>query len=108
MTAPDRTFEYLLNAMMHAADSDKPSIAGYGAKRKAVFDYVAALQADAARYRWLRNTADRDDNGHPFIALDNWLCEDEDEDSVESQITTSWLQGDEADAAIDAEKGRVK
>jgi len=38
----DRQFEYLLNAMENAAQSASPALQGYGEKRKAVLDYVAA------------------------------------------------------------------
>lgn len=58
--APSREFEYLLNAMEQAGQSSFPAQHGYGAKRKAVLDYVAALrsalaerEADTARLDWL-------------------------------------------------------
>lgn len=42
----DRQFEYLLNAMENAAQSASPALQGYGEKRKAVLDYVAALRSE--------------------------------------------------------------
>lgn len=44
-----RTFEYLLNAMENAAQSDRPAEQGYAAKRRAVFQHVEDLQADYLR-----------------------------------------------------------
>jgi hypothetical protein len=44
----DRTFEYLLNRMEFAAQSETPAALDYGAKRRAVFAYVAELQRLAA------------------------------------------------------------
>lgn len=40
-------FDYLLNALEHAAQSDKPAAEGYGAKRAALFAYVRDLEARA-------------------------------------------------------------
>lgn len=68
-------------------------------KRLVLADVLMRLKRDAARYRWLRDRADRDDSGHPYVALDNWLCEDGDD--CESEITTSWLRRAEVDHAID-------
>lgn len=51
-----REFEYLLNAMELAAQSDEPAKLGYAEKRKAVLAYVAALQARAdsvSAHRWV-------------------------------------------------------
>ena len=50
----DRTFEYLLNAMENAAQSENPAKNGYAAKRRAVFEYVESLQRDRAAYDELR------------------------------------------------------
>lgn len=61
-----------------------------------------ALRKDAERYRWLRDTADRDDEGHCYIAQDEWIIEGEGDDNFDEGVTTHWLQKDEADAAIDA------
>lgn len=52
-----RTFEYLLNAMEHAAQADKPSSLAYGAKRRAVFQHVQDLWDDYIRL--LREKQDR-------------------------------------------------
>ena len=41
-----RTFEYLLNAMDRAAMENHPAEHGYGAKRKAVLNYVSKLQSE--------------------------------------------------------------
>lgn len=48
MSPNDRTFEFLLNAMEHAAQAKNPARAGYAAKRRAVLTYVAQLEARAA------------------------------------------------------------
>jgi hypothetical protein len=49
MTAEPRTqFDYLLNAMTHAAQEAHPAKAGYAGKRKALFDYVRELERKAA------------------------------------------------------------
>jgi len=61
-----------------------------------------ALRKDAERYRWLRDIADRDDEGHCYIAQDEWISEGEGDDNFDEGVTTNWLQKDEADAAIDA------
>ena len=63
---------------------------------------LAAARRDAERYRWLRNCADRDGSGEPYIALDDWLCDPDDDDEPSDGILTKWLKGIEADAAIDA------
>ncbi len=42
-------FIYKLNAMENAAQSDCPAANGYGDKREAVLDHVAALAAKLAR-----------------------------------------------------------
>lgn len=47
-------FDYLLNAMENAARQQVPFDHGYGDKRRAVLQYVAALEKDAARYRAIR------------------------------------------------------
>jgi len=41
----NRQFEYLLNAMEAATQAECPADAGYAAKRKAVFEYVAKLES---------------------------------------------------------------
>jgi hypothetical protein len=41
----DRTFEYLLNAMEHAAQSSNPALEGYGIKRRKVLEYVEQLES---------------------------------------------------------------
>lgn len=46
-------FNYLLNAMEHAAREAHPAKAGYAGKRKALMAHVRELERDAARYRWL-------------------------------------------------------
>lgn len=46
---PDRTFEYLLNAMERAAQAKHPAKAGYAAKRQAVLAFVAGLQLEAEK-----------------------------------------------------------
>ena len=49
----DRAFEYLLNAMEAAAQSENPAAENYAAKRRAVFDYVRNLEADfVGRILW--------------------------------------------------------
>lgn len=40
----DRTFEYLLNQMEHAAQQEKPADHDYAGKRRAVFAYVDATE----------------------------------------------------------------
>jgi hypothetical protein len=77
-------FIYLLNAMEAAAQADNPAQEGYGAKRKAVLDYVAEAEAEilhmkgltqaqpteAARSEWI-TVADRvPPFMHPVIASD--------------------------------------
>jgi hypothetical protein len=57
---------------------------------------------DAERYRWLRDTADRDNDGHCYIASDEWIGEGDGDDKFDEGVSTNWLQQDEADAAIDA------
>lgn len=42
-TEPRYEFEYLLNAMEHAAQSDAPAKEGYADKRRAVLAHVADL-----------------------------------------------------------------
>ena len=49
MTEEQRTqFDYLLNAMEHAAHEAHPARAGYAGKRKALFSYVRELERKAA------------------------------------------------------------
>jgi hypothetical protein len=48
MNMPDRTFEYMLNAMEYAGQQDDPSAHSYAAKRRAVFAYVANLEQRVA------------------------------------------------------------
>jgi hypothetical protein len=43
-------FDYLLNAMEHAAREAHPAKAGYAGKRKALFAYVRELERKAALY----------------------------------------------------------
>src|SRR4051794_30485355 len=38
-------FDYLLNALMHAGQADKPAEHGYAEKRRALFAYVRQLEA---------------------------------------------------------------
>jgi len=64
--APRPQFEYLLNAMENAAQSDNPYKAGYGEKRRAVLDYAASLRHEIAalkedRDSW-RRVAERLEN----------------------------------------------
>lgn len=63
---------------------------------------LAEAQMEAERYRWLRDGADRDDEGHCYIAQDDWIAEGEGDDAGDEGVVTHWLQGTEADAAIDA------
>jgi hypothetical protein len=57
MTEKLTKFDYLLNAMHHAGLEANPANAGYGDKRRALFEHVRALEKDAERYRWLRDNA---------------------------------------------------
>lgn len=67
---------------------------------------VQALRADALRYRWLRDVADRDDDECPYIAFDRMDFDGLDGDMEQPpEIFTAWLTGDKADAAIDAAMG---
>jgi hypothetical protein len=56
--------------------------------------YVASIERDAARYRWLRNNGDGRAN-----AIAAAVAEGDNEHGGEY---VSWLYGDELDAAIDA------
>ena len=58
MTDKLTKFDYLLNAMQHAGQEENPAHAGYGDKRRALFEHVRALEKDAERYRWLRAQCD--------------------------------------------------
>lgn len=57
-SANDRSFEYLLNAFEQASQHDQPATQGYAAKRKAVFDYVSTLRAQAMEAETLRQCRD--------------------------------------------------
>jgi hypothetical protein len=46
-----RDFEVMLNALVSAAQADDPSAEGYGAKRRAVVDYVRGLERRQTMYR---------------------------------------------------------
>ncbi len=62
---------------------------------------VAALERDAKRYRWLRDVADRNDDGSPYCAIQfEVLLGDEEDDDYELQAR--WTQGEELDKAVDA------
>jgi hypothetical protein len=45
-----RDFEVMLNALVSAAQADDPSAEGYGAKRRAVVDYVRGLERRQAQF----------------------------------------------------------
>ena len=62
---------------------------------------VAPYKDDAERYRWLRDAADRDDEGHCYIAQNDWIAEGEGDDAGDEGVVTHWLQNEEADEAID-------
>lgn len=48
-TGDTKPFEYLLNAMEHAAQHENPASQGYGSKRAELFAYVGRLVAKANR-----------------------------------------------------------
>lgn len=50
MTEKLTQFDYLLNAMHHAGMEENPALAGYGDKRRALFEHVRALEKGAERY----------------------------------------------------------
>lgn len=58
-------FIYLLNALENAAQDNDPYGAGYPAKRQAVLDYVASLEAPRAEER-----------RSGWIPVKNWLPEE--------------------------------
>lgn len=49
-------FHYLLNAFERAAQADSPADAGYAEKRKALIEHLTALNKDAERYRFIRDS----------------------------------------------------
>jgi hypothetical protein len=51
------TFDYLLNALEQASQSDKPAENGYGEKRKALLAHVRSLEARAYTHLEARNLA---------------------------------------------------
>jgi hypothetical protein len=50
-------FDYLLNAVDHAAQAEHPAVAGYAGKRRLLLEHVRALEKDAERYRKLAAAA---------------------------------------------------
>jgi hypothetical protein len=88
----DGQFQYAgrLLDQLHTAEREKAALIAEN----------EGLRKDAERYRWLRDTADRDNDGHCYIAQDDWIGEGEGDDAGDEGVVTHWLQKDEADAAI--------
>ena len=59
---------------------------------------AAALMADAERYRWIRKFGE---DGTPHIAVEDYLPA-----PSKDHFKIRWLYEEDADAAIDAAKGR--
>jgi hypothetical protein len=62
-------FDYLLNAMLHAGQQERPADHGYGEKRERLYEHVRDLERKAAAYDALRRVADA--AKHHLDALEN-------------------------------------
>lgn len=72
---PERTeFDYLLNRFERASQADKPAEHGYAGHRRALFDYVRKLEAQAAdAERWAAECNRRDDHISAWLAACDFI-----------------------------------
>lgn len=79
MTEQQTKFDYLLNALELAAQSDKPAEHGYAEARRALFAYVRDLErcsalSEGEQGQWMPMTQSLPAAGqHVLVMSENWL-----------------------------------